>query len=164
MVTVQGAELASCTSHTEQAVGSNGCGAGAIWKAPHLVAVGVGAGGASLRLAIVRSRELCEALELAPVASLADHFRIFTSNHSRPVAATINTATTDHGVDEVGSSLGVAGFASGAFIGAGGCTIGGGGGVGVVCVVVAAFVLKPLTASPRVSCPTCLNLSCSSAR
>jgi hypothetical protein len=37
------------------------------------------------------------------------HFRFFTSNHSRPQAATINTATTDHGVDEGGSSLGVDG-------------------------------------------------------
>lgn len=46
VVTVQGAELASCASHTEQAVGSNRCGAGAIWKAPHFLAVGVGAGGA----------------------------------------------------------------------------------------------------------------------
>ena len=32
-----------------------------------------------------RSRELCEALELAPVTLQADHLRFFTSNHSRPI-------------------------------------------------------------------------------
>jgi hypothetical protein len=31
----------------------------------------------------------------------ADHFRFFTSSHSRPVAATINTTMMLHGVDEV---------------------------------------------------------------
>jgi hypothetical protein len=69
-----------------------------------------GRGGRGRSLSVVgngRSRELCEAQELAPRTLQADHFRFFTSNHSRPVAATINTATTDHGVDEVGSSLGV---------------------------------------------------------
>ena len=43
----------------------------------------------------------------------ADHFvRRLSNNHSRPIAATINTTTTDHGVDEVGSSLVTDGFAS----------------------------------------------------
>jgi uncharacterized membrane protein len=56
-----------------------------------------------------------------PTTLQADHLRFFTKNHSRPVAATINTATTDQGVDEAGSSLGAdVGFASGAFFGAGG--------------------------------------------
>lgn len=36
----------------------------------------------------------------------ADHFRFFTSSHSRPLAATINTTMMLHGVDEAGSSLG----------------------------------------------------------
>ncbi|GAA5148230.1 hypothetical protein GCM10023213_44090 [Prosthecobacter algae] len=81
-----------------------------------------------------RSRELCEALELARRTLQADHFRFFTSNHSRPVTATIKTMMMLHGVDEVGSSLGVvSGFASGA-IGVGGCTTGG-FGAGVVSVV-----------------------------
>lgn len=69
-----------------------------------------------------RSRELCEALELAPTTLQADHLRFFTCNHSKPSAATINTAMMLHCVDDVGSSLGVdvVGFASGAFFGAGG--------------------------------------------
>ena len=54
-----------------------------------------------------RSRELCEALELAPSTLQADHFRFLSTNHSRPHAATIKTTITLHGVDEVGSSLGV---------------------------------------------------------
>ena len=63
-----------------------------------------------------RSRELCEALELVPPTLQADHLRFFTSNHSRPVAATINTTMMLHGVDEVGSSLGgVVGFDADAF-------------------------------------------------
>ena len=37
------------------------------------------------------------------------HSRFFTSNHSRPVAATIKMTATSHGLDEVGSSLGVDG-------------------------------------------------------
>jgi hypothetical protein len=48
-----------------------------------------------------------EALELAPPTLQADHLRFFTSNHSRPVAATISTTMMLHGVDDVGSSLGV---------------------------------------------------------
>lgn len=46
----------------------------------------------------------------------ADHFRFFTNNHSRQVAATLNTTMMLHGVDEAGSSLAVVGvgFASGA--------------------------------------------------
>ena len=48
----------------------------------------------------------------------ADHMRLFTSNHIRPMAAMINTAATDHGVDEVGSSLGGDGAVEGAFLGA----------------------------------------------
>ena len=68
-----------------------------------------------------RSRELCEALELAPMTLQADHLRFFTSNHSRPVAATIKMTITLHDVDNVGSSLAVEGFASAAFFGAGGC-------------------------------------------
>ncbi|MEQ1934556.1 MAG: hypothetical protein ABL962_11890, partial [Fimbriimonadaceae bacterium] len=60
-------------------------------------------------------------LEWLSMTLQADHLRFLSNNHSRPVAATINTATTDHGVDEVGSSLGVAGFASGALFGDGGC-------------------------------------------
>ena len=59
-----------------------------------------------------RSRELCEALELAQATSQADHFRFFTSNHSRPVAATINTTMMLHGVDEAGSSFGSDCFAA----------------------------------------------------
>ncbi len=75
-----------------------------------------------------RSRELCEALELAPMMLQADHLRFFTSNHSRPIAATINTTMMLHGVDEVGSSPGVfeVGFGSVAFFAVGGCTTGGG--------------------------------------
>ena len=103
-----------------------GCGAGELrepdWKGgssagaelrrsgAHSLAAGAGAGGASLRLATVRSRELCEALELAPVTLQADHLRFFTSNHSRPVAATINTTMMLQGVDEVGCSLTAADF------------------------------------------------------
>lgn len=47
----------------------------------------------------------------------ADHLPFFNSNHSRLVAATITTASTDHGDEDVGSSLGVVvvGFASGDF-------------------------------------------------
>ena len=107
---------------TLEAVGSIGCGAAALRKAALFLAVGEGAGGALRRWATVRSCELCEALELARCTLQADHLRFLSTSHSRPVAVTINTATTDHGVDEVGSSLGVAGFASSAFFGAGGCT------------------------------------------
>jgi hypothetical protein len=67
-----------------------------------------GSGGSGRSLSVVgngRSRELCEALELAPTTLQADHLRFFTSNHSKPVAATTNTVTTDHGVDVVGSSV-----------------------------------------------------------
>lgn len=66
--------------------------------------------------------ELCEALELARCTLQADHFRFFTSNHSRPVAATSSPAITDHGVDEAGSSLdaGREGVGSDAFFGANG--------------------------------------------
>ena len=83
-----------------------------------------------------RSRELCEALELARCMLQADHFRFFTSNHSRPIAATINTATTDHGVDEVASSLCVDVVeVVETFFCTVGCTTGGGFGAGVVSVV-----------------------------
>ena len=59
----------------------------------------------------------------------ADHLRFLSNNHSRPIAATNNTATIDHSVGDVGSSLGVGeGFASDAFD-VGGCTTGGGFGV-----------------------------------
>ena len=75
-----------------------------------------------------RSRELCEALDLVPATLQADHFRPLSSNHSRPIAATIKTTMMLHGVDEAGSSLGVgaAGLDSGAFFGASGFTTGGG--------------------------------------
>ena len=52
VVTVRGAELASCASHTKQAVGSSWCGAAALRKAAHSLAAGAGADGASLRLAM----------------------------------------------------------------------------------------------------------------
>lgn len=51
--------------------------------------------------------ELCEPHLPLPMTLQANHLRFFTSNHSRPVAATTNTATTDQGVDEGVSSLGV---------------------------------------------------------
>ena len=73
-----------------------------------------------------RSRELCEVLELAPTTLQADHFRFFTSNHSRPVAATIKTTMMLQGVDEVGSSVGVGGADSGTLA----FDPGAGGGVG----------------------------------
>ena len=69
------------------------CGGG--WRGRSLSVVGNG-----------RSRELCEALELARCTLQAYHLRFFTSNHSRPVAATIKTTMMLHGVDDVGSSLG----------------------------------------------------------
>ena len=100
-----------------------------------------------------RSRELCEALELAPSTLQTGHFRFFTSNHSRPIAATINTMMTLQGVDEVGSSLGVDGAAAveGAFFGAVG-TAGTVGGltdacVGVVWLLGSDFGNAPLIAS-----------------
>ena len=131
VVTVQGAELVSCASHTErrwfQRVRS--------WRDMESATLPCGRGGSGRSIPAVgngRSRELCEALELARCKLQADHFRFFTSNHSRPIAATINTTMMLHGVGEVGSSLGVTVFASGAFFGAGGCTTGGGFGVGVV--------------------------------
>jgi hypothetical protein len=52
-----------------------------------------------------RSRELCDARVLARCTLQVAHFRLFTSNHRRPVAATTNTTTTDHVVDEFGCSL-----------------------------------------------------------
>ena len=55
-----------------------------------------------------RSRELCEALELARCTLQADHFRFLSTNHSRPIAATISTTMILHGVDEAGPSLAVA--------------------------------------------------------
>lgn len=70
------------------------CGGG--WRGRSLSVVGK-----------ARSRELCEALVLAHTTLQADHFRFFTTNHSRPHAAKINTTMMLHGVDEVGSSLGV---------------------------------------------------------
>ena len=63
-----------------------------------------GRGGSGRSTSVVgngRSRELCEALELASTTLQADHLRFFTSNHSRPVAAAINTTMMLHGVDEV---------------------------------------------------------------
>jgi hypothetical protein len=71
-----------------------------------------------------RRCELRDALELPQATLQADHFRFFTSNHSRPITATINTTKMLHGVDEVGSSLGVdgAGEVVGAIFGAVGCT------------------------------------------
>ena len=44
------------------------------------------------------------------VGAAADHLRFFTSNDSRPVAATINTTMMLQGVDEVGCSLTAADF------------------------------------------------------
>jgi hypothetical protein len=44
VVTALGAELVSFAGHTEQAVGSIGCGAAALRKAALIFAVGVGAG------------------------------------------------------------------------------------------------------------------------
>ncbi|MEZ5430457.1 MAG: hypothetical protein R3F31_04615 [Verrucomicrobiales bacterium] len=35
----------------------------------------------------------------------ADHLRVLSNNHNRPIAATINMATADYGVDEVSCSL-----------------------------------------------------------
>ena len=67
------------------------CGGG--WRGRSLSVVGNG-----------RSRELCDALELAPTTLQADHLRFFTSNHSRPSAATINTTIMLHGVDEAVAS------------------------------------------------------------
>ena len=68
-----------------------------------------------------QSRELCEALELARCTLHADYFRFLSSNHSRPVAATIKTTMMLHGVDEAGSSAsgGAVGFALSVFFGAG---------------------------------------------
>ena len=71
-----------------------------------------------------RSRELCEALELAAMTLQADHLRFFTSNHSRPITATIITTHTGHDIDEDDSSLVVAGFDSGAFGAGKGFTVG----------------------------------------
>lgn len=51
--------------------------------------------------------------------SQADHFRFLSNNHSRPIAATINTATTDHGVDEDGFSIAAAGSVDALALGAG---------------------------------------------
>jgi hypothetical protein len=64
--------------------------------------------------------------------------RFFTSNHSRPVAATIKTTMMLHGADVVGSSLGVDDFdfASSAFVGAVGCTVGTVGGIAEDCAEV----------------------------
>ena len=53
-----------------------------------------------------RSRELCEALELARWTLKADHLRFLSSSHSRTSAATINTTMMLHGVDEAGASMG----------------------------------------------------------
>jgi len=52
--------------------------------------------------------ELCEPHLPLSMTLQADHLRFLSNNHSRPIAATIKIAITLHGVDEVGSSLGVA--------------------------------------------------------
>ena len=66
------------------------------------------------------AEEPCDELELARWTLQADHFRFFTSNHSRPVAATIKMTTRLHGVDEVAASLCVdAVEVAGAFFGGG---------------------------------------------
>ncbi len=49
-----------------------------------------------------------------------DHLPFLRSNHSRPIAATINTATTDHGVDEVVPSLAATDFIVAFFLMSGG--------------------------------------------
>ena len=88
----------------------------ALRKAAPFLAAGAGAGGAFQCWAMSGAAELREPHLPELMTLQAVHLRFFTSNHSRPNAATISTATTDHGVDEVGSSVGVVtAFASGAF-------------------------------------------------
>ena len=116
VVTALGAELASCASHTERRVVHPGAELRRYGKPQCLSWQGreraehfggwqrCGAG------------ELCEPHLPLSMTLQADHFRPLSNNHSRPVAATIKMTITLHGVDDVGSSLGVeAGFASGAF-------------------------------------------------
>lgn len=129
VVTVSGAELVSFASHTERRLVPTGanrrrsrdrqrgtsCPKGEMSEANESTCgvtesrtVLYGGGWRGRSLSVVgngRSRELCEALELARCTLRADHLRFFTSNHSRPQAATINTTMMLHGIDEVGSSL-----------------------------------------------------------
>jgi hypothetical protein len=64
-----------------------------------------------------------ECLASFPGTAAGCHIRFLSSNHSRPIPATIDTAATAHGVDDAGSVLGVIeergvveeGFVSGAF-------------------------------------------------
>ena len=97
----------------------------ALRKAAPFLAAGAGAGGAFQCWAMSGAAELCEPHLPELMTLQAAHLRFFTSNHSRPNAATISTATTDHGVDEVGCSAGVVtAFASGAFGGDAGFALG----------------------------------------
>ena len=74
-------------------------------------------GFSSTALDTVAFSRALEALELARCTLQADHLRFFTSNHSSPIAATINTTMMLHGVDDADSSLGdgETTFASGSF-------------------------------------------------
>ena len=71
-----------------------------------------------------------------PMTLQADHLRFLSTSHSNPIAATINTTMMLHGIDDVGSSLGVAtvGFTSAALFDAGCCTSGRGFGDAVACL------------------------------
>ena len=62
-----------------------------------------------------RSRELCEALELARCTLQADHLRFLSNSQARAIAATIITPPISHEVDADGSSIVCAGLDSGAF-------------------------------------------------
>lgn len=105
VVTALGAELASLARHTRNGGGFitvRSCGA---TESRTVFCGGGGSGRSTSVVGKARSRELCEALELARCTLRADHLRFFTSNHSRPQAATINTTMMLHGIDEVGASL-----------------------------------------------------------
>ena len=67
VVTASGAELASCTSHTEQAVGSSPVRSCGVTESRTVFRGGGGSGRSIPAVGNGRSRELCEALELAPM-------------------------------------------------------------------------------------------------
>ena len=67
----------------------NGCGAGAIWKAPHFLAVGVGEGGACRWWGMGGAASFAKCWSWLAARCRPHHFRFFTNNHSRPSAATV---------------------------------------------------------------------------
>ncbi len=88
----------------------HGCGAAALRKAALFFAVGVGEGGACQWWAMGGAARFAKRWSWLAARCRPHHLRFFISNHSRPIAATINTTMMLHGVDEVGSPLVVVGI------------------------------------------------------